>query len=67
MAGPIGGQLGEVLLLFKALFDCSESEISLLNPTILLQPSPAVNANPMVRTDLESGTGLAQTGSRDHV
>ena len=34
-----------------ALLDYSESETSLLNPTVLLQTSPAVNANPTVRTD----------------
>ena len=34
-----------------ALFDYSESETSLLNLTVLLQTSPAVNANPTVRTD----------------
>ena len=37
--------------------DYSKSETSLLNPTVLLQTSSAVNANPTVRT------GLAQTGS----
>ena len=36
----------------KALFDYSESETSLLNLTVLLQTSPAVNANPTVRMDL---------------
>ena len=35
----------------QALFDYSESETSLLNPTGLLQTSPIVNANPTVRTD----------------
>ena len=32
-------------------FNNSESETSLLNPAILLQTSPAVNANPTVRMD----------------
>ena len=36
----------------SALFDYSESETSLLNPTVLLQTSPAMNANPTVKTDL---------------
>ena len=35
----------------KALFDYSESETSLLNPTVSLLTSPAVNANPTVSTD----------------
>ena len=35
----------------KALFDYSKSETSLLNQTVLLQTSPAVNANPTMRTD----------------
>ena len=34
-----------------ALFDYSESETSLLDLTVLLQISPAVNPNPPVRTD----------------
>ena len=49
---------------FKALFDYSESETSLLNPTVLSQTSPTVNANPTSDDRFESGTGLAQTGSR---
>ena len=43
-----------VLLLVKqswVLFDSSKSETSLLNPTVSLQTSSAVNANPTVRTD----------------
>ena len=40
----------QILLTHLALFDYSESETSLLNPTVLLQTSPAVNANQTVRT-----------------
>ena len=36
---------------FEALFNYSESETSLLNPTVLLQTSTTVNASPNVRID----------------
>ena len=36
---------------YKALFDYSESETSLLNPTVLLQTRAAVYSNPTVRKD----------------